>query len=373
MKVFHCDHCGHLLFFENTQCVRCGQLVAYLPDLAIVGSLESNNDQAGDHPGTWRSPLAAAGGRAYRLCRNYTLEQVCNWAIPDGDPNPLCLSCRLTRVIPDLWTSDRRQAWYRLEIAKRRLVFTLLRLALPIISRDDDPEHGLAFEFKADEPNGAAVLTGHAGGLITINIAEADDAERERRRRSLHEPFRTLAGHFRHESGHYYWDRLIADRSAFDGFRGVFGDERSDYGNALGDYYAQGPRADWQEHFISAYASAHPLEDWAETWAHYLHMVDTVETTAACGVSLQPRRSDEPSLGRVSPLVMAPDAPFDQLIDSWFPVTYLLNNLNRGMGLADAYPFVWSAPAIDKLRYVHDTVRGVRSTKGRELGALRRP
>ena len=219
MKVFHCDHCGHLLFFENTQCVRCGQLVAYLPDLAIVGSLESNNDQAGDHPGTWRSPLAAAGGRAYRLCRNYTLEQVCNWAIPDGDPNPLCLSCRLTRVIPDLWTSDRRQAWYRLEVAKRRLVFTLLRLALPIISRDDDPEHGLAFEFKADEPNGAAVLTGHAGGLITINIAEADDAERERRRRSLHEPFRTLAGHFRHESGHYYWDRLIADRSAFDGFR----------------------------------------------------------------------------------------------------------------------------------------------------------
>jgi hypothetical protein len=373
MKVFHCDHCGHLLFFENTQCVRCGQLVAYLPDLAIVGSLDSNNDHAGDYPGTWRSPLAAAAGRSYRLCRNYALEQVCNWAIPDGDPNPLCLSCRLTRVIPDLWTSERRQAWYRLEIAKRRLVFTLLRLRLPIISRDDDPEHGLAFEFKADEPSGDAVLTGHAGGLITINIAEADDVERERRRTSLHEPFRTLAGHFRHESGHYYWDRLIADRGALDGFRQAFGDERWDYGNALSSYYAQGPRADWQEQFISAYASAHPLEDWAETWAHYLHMVDTVETTAACGVSLQPRRSDEPSLSRVSPFVVSPDAPFEQLIDSWFPVTYLLNNLNRGMGLADAYPFVWSAPAIDKLRYVHEIVRGVRGTHVPVSGAQRRP
>ena len=368
MKVFHCDHCGHLLFFENTQCVRCGQLVAYLPDLAIVGSLEpnpgsnpgSNNDQTNDQAGTWRSPLEAAAGRSYRLCRNYAIEQVCNWAIPGDDPNPLCLSCRLTHVIPELSTSERRQAWYRLEVAKRRLVFTILRLRLPITSRDDDPERGLAFEFKADEPNGAAVLTGHAGGLITINIAEADDAERERRRTSLHEPFRTLAGHFRHESGHFYWDRLIADRGACDRFRQVFGDDRTDYRNALNDYYAQGPRPDWQEHFISAYASAHPLEDWAETWAHYLHMVDTVETTAACGVSLQPRRSDEPSLSRVSSVVST-DAPFDQLIDSWFPVTYLLNNLNRGMGLADAYPFVWSAPAIDKLRYVHEIVRAVRS------------
>ena len=183
-------------------------------------------------------------------------------------------------------TSDHRQAWYRLEVAKRRLVFTLLRLRLPIVSRDDDPEGGLAFEFKADEPNGAAVLTGHADGLITINIAEADDAERERRRTSLHEPFRTLAGHFRHESGHYYWDRLIADRGDSTDSGGHSATSGPDYGAALKTYYAQGPRADWQDGFISAYASAHPLEDWAETWAHYLHMVDTVETAAACGVSL---------------------------------------------------------------------------------------
>jgi hypothetical protein len=361
MRVFHCDHCGHLLFFENTQCVRCGQLVAYLPDLAIVGSLDPSSDQADDQPGTWRSPLEAAAESSYRLCRNYAGEQVCNWAIPAGDPHPLCVSCRLTRVIPDLATGDYRQAWYRLEVAKRRLVFTLLRLGLPIVSRDEDPERGLAFEFKADNPDGTPVLTGHATGLITINVAEADDAERERRRTSLHEPFRTLAGHFRHESGHYYWDRLIGGRDGLEDFRRAFGDERSDYGAALNNYYAQGPVADWRDRFISAYASAHPLEDWAETWSHYLHMVDTLETAAACGVSLQPRRSDEPSLSRVSPFVVSPDAPFERLIDSWFPVTYLLNNLNRGLGLADAYPFIWSPAATDKLRFVHEVVRHARS------------
>ena len=163
MKVFHCDHCGHLLFFENTHCVRCGQLVAYLPDLATLGSLDPNNDETGDEAGTWRSPLEAARNSSYRLCRNYAVEQVCNWAIPGDDPHPLCISCRLTRVIPDLAAGDYRQAWYRLEVAKRRLIFTLLRLRLPIVSRDDDPAGGLAFEFKADGPNGDAVLTGTCG------------------------------------------------------------------------------------------------------------------------------------------------------------------------------------------------------------------
>ena len=356
MKVFHCDHCGHLLFFENTHCVRCRQLVAYLPDLAVVGSLDKDRDV----PGGWRSPLKAAAGRVYRLCRNYTEEQVCNWAVLPGDASPLCLSCRLTRVIPDLTTDDRRHAWYRLEVAKRRLLFTLLRLQLPVITLDEDATRGLAFEFKADREDGTPVLTGHASGVITVNVAEADDAERERRRISLHEPYRTLAGHLRHESGHYYWSRLIEDRRAVDGFRKAFGDERADYGAALSAYYASGPPADWQDRFISAYASAHPLEDWAETWAHYLHVVDTVETAAACGVSMRPRRADEPSLDRVPPSVAA-QGDFEQLIESWLAVTYVMNNLNRGLGLADAYPFVWSAPAVEKLRYVHGMVCGGRT------------
>jgi hypothetical protein len=355
MKVFHCDHCGHLLFFENSQCVKCGRLVAYLPDLALVGSLDRNEESLDDAIALWRSPLTADAGHIYRLCENYSKESVCNWAVEASDPHTLCVSCRLTHVIPDLTTGQHRPAWYRLEAAKRRLIFTLLRLRLPIVSRTDDPARGLAFEFKSD------ALTGHATGVITVNIAEADDAERERRRTSLHEPYRTLVGHFRHEIGHYYWDRLIAGREALERFRAAFGDEQPDYGEALKAYYANGPSADWPERYISAYASAHPLEDWAETWAHYLHMVDTLETAAACGISLQPRRDDEPSLKRVSAGVLSEDAPFDRLIDSWYPVTYVLNNLNRGMGMVDAYPFVWSAPAIEKLRFVHEIVSDPRN------------
>lgn len=348
MKIFHCDHCGHLLFFENTQCLRCEHTVAYLPDLAVVGSLEEVDG------GVWRSPMTHASPR-YRLCANYVNTQVCNWAVVGDDPEPLCVSCRLTRSIPDLTNDAHRVAWYRLEVAKRRLLFTVLSLGLPVVSRTEDPVQGLAFEFLADAPN-APVITGHASGVITVNLAEADDAERERRRGSLNEPFRTLAGHLRHESGHYYWDRLLSESNALQEFRETFGDERVDYSAALETYYAQGPPADWPSRFISAYASAHPLEDWAETWAHYLHMVDTLETAAACGFSLRPSRSDEPAFSALPPFVASAQLPFDRLIDSWYPLTYALNNLTRGLGMTDAYPFVLPPPAVDKLRFVHDLV-----------------
>ena len=363
MKVFHCDHCGQLVFFENTNCVSCGHTLAYLPDLGVVGSL----DPAAD--GTWHSPLPRAAGRRYRLCRRYVEDQVCNWAVaadgPDDDAAPCCISCRLTHVVHDTATDPGKLAWYRLEVAKRRLVFTLLSLGLPVLGREADPEAGLAFEFLADAEDGSAtVLTGHANGIITINVAEADDVERERRRHSVHEPYRTLLGHVRHESGHYYWDRLIRAGRSLAPFRARFGDERADYATALRDYYAAGAPSDWQQRFVSAYASAHPWEDWAETWAHYLHMVDTLETAAACGLSLRPRRPDEPAVEAI-PVETTPRAvvqasvDFASMLDSWFAVTYVLNNLNRGLGLPDGYPFVLPEPAIEKLRFVHDLVRGV--------------
>jgi hypothetical protein len=353
VKVFHCDHCRQLVFFENTECVSCAHRLAYLPDLGVVGSLEP----AGE--GTWRSPLARSGGNTYRLCRNYSEEQICNWTVRADDLQPLCVSCRLTRVIPDLGHPEGRLAWYRLEVAKRRLVFTLLSLGLPVLNRDEDPQCGLAFEFKADTPDReGAVLTGHREGVIIINVAEADDAERERRRKSVHEPYRTLLGHVRHESGHYYWDRLIGRGPHLEQFRSLFGDERRDYAEALHVHYETGGPADWQSQYVSAYASVHAWEDWAETWAHYLHMVDTLETAEACGLSLRPRRPDEPSLDNLPQAPASADVMFTALIDNWFAVTYLLNNLNRGLGLADAYPFVLSEPAIEKLQFVHDVVRG---------------
>ena len=173
----------------------------------------------------------------------------------------------------------------------------------------------------------------------------------------LHEPYRTLLGHFRHEVGHYYWDRLIKDSPRIDDFRVLFGDERQDYGQALQKHYDQGPRGDWQEQFVSAYASVHPWEDWAETWAHYLHMTDTLETASACGLTLRPRRDDEPTLKSPPPTLSDTRfTAFDRLIDAWFPLTYVLNNLNRGLGLPDGYPFVLSPPAVEKLKFVHETL-----------------
>ena len=353
MKVFHCDHCQQLIFFENIRCVNCDHALAYLPDVEDMAALESADD------GLWKTATAATDERTYRLCHNYSEANVCNWAVPAADPNPLCYSCRLTRVIPDLSRPENRGEWYSLEVAKRRLVYNLQGLGLPLANRIDDPERGLAFEFLADpvDPAAPRFLTGYDNGVITINVAEANPAEREKRRVSMREPYRTLLGHFRHEVGHYYWDRLIKDSAIVEGFREQFGDERPDYSAALAAHYQAGPPTDWQENFVSAYASSHPWEDWAETWAHYLHMVDTLETATACGVALRPRRSDEPVLRPTpAPFRGCRSESFDAMIERWFPLTYVLNNLNRGLGLLDGYPFVLSSPAIEKLRFVHDAI-----------------
>jgi hypothetical protein len=231
-----------------------------------------------------------------------------------------------------------------------------MQLSLPLNSRDKDPERGLAFEFKAAAP-GEEVLTGHANGVITINVAEADDVERERQKKAAHEPYRTIVGHMRHETGHYYWERLIGESAEIEPFRELFGDERKDYASALQTHYEQGPIANWQDHFVTGYASVHPWEDWAETWAHYLHMIDALETAAACGISLHPRRQDEPSMPKVPSTVPPGNMPFSSLLNHWFPLAYALNNLNRGLGLSDAYPFALSSTAIAKLQYVHDVIR----------------
>jgi hypothetical protein len=247
-----------------------------------------------------------------------------------------------------------REAWFRIEVAKRRLVYTLLDLGIPLSSKMDDPKHGLAFELLANvqTPGAGPVLTGHKDGVITINIAEADDSLRERTRTQMHEPYRTLLGHFRHEIGHYYWDRLIRDTAQLGPFRDIFGDEREDYAAALARYYQNGAPGNWPNRFVSAYASSHSWEDWAESWAHYLHMIDTLETAASCGLTVKPRRAGEPSL----PSIRNMSSPFQNLLQSWITVTYVLNNLNRGLGLNDAYPFVLSPPATEKREFIHEII-----------------
>ncbi|MEQ8786617.1 MAG: putative zinc-binding peptidase [Pirellulaceae bacterium] len=351
MKVFHCDHCGRLVFFENTHCLKCGRTLAYLPDDVAMASL----DPAGDD--RW-SANALGTNKMVRLCENYTNHNACNWAVPAADAERRCRSCRLTRVIPDLGVAGNQKAWSKIETAKRRLLYSLDRLGCWPRSKVEDAERGLAFEFLSDAPadDGGPVMTGHAQGLITLNIAEADDVERERRRVAMHEPYRTLLGHFRHEVGHYYWDLLLRENPRLEAFRRLFGDERQDYAKALERHYQQGASADWKERFVSAYAASHPWEDWAETWAHYLHMVDLLETASACGLSLKPEHPDEPSIDSPPETGAASGGAFNALIEDWFPLTYVLNNLNRGMGLPDAFPFVWNQPVVEKVRFIHDTV-----------------
>jgi hypothetical protein len=370
MKTFHCQYCGHPLFFENVQCLQCSSDVALLPDRLNMAAIEKLPDGDGQ---LWRP--RARGKKAsparYRLCHNHTTKNACNFAVPAGDPNPLCVACRLTRTLPDLSQPENLLRWQRLEAAKRRLFYTLAKLGLVAIAPPDGQADGPIFEFLADMP-GRPVMTGHAEGVITINVTEADDAERVRRRVEMHEPYRTLLGHFRHESGHYYWDRLIAEGGRVEDFRKVFGDEQQDYQQALQQHYARGGTLpDWQDEFVSEYATAHPWEDWAETWAHYLHMVDLLETAASYNMRLTVPGQDTEVEDVVNPLETGhPD--FDTLVEQWVPVTVLVNSLNRSLGQEDAYPFALSAGALEKLRYVHDVISETRSSTASK-GADSRP
>jgi hypothetical protein len=362
MKTFHCTHCQNLVFFENVRCLNCGHSLAFLPDLGIMGALSERPD------GLWRAELDSSGSRGYRLCANYDRVSVCNWVVAADDSNDFCLSCRLNRIIPDLSSERNRIAWFRLEVAKRRMLYTLLGLDLPVGPKNGSGQLGLAFEFLEDSKHGdeKRVLTGHDNGLITINIAEADDVHREQERTLQKEPYRTLLGHFRHEIGHYFWDILIAGSSRLDAFRVLFGDERADYQQALERHYADGPPARWEHNFISAYATMHPWEDWAESWAHYLHMVDALETAGSAGLALRPKRRDEPSMQPPADPLDPHHRDFEAMIDSWLSLTYVLNNLSRGLGLPDSYPFVLSAHAIDKLRFIHSTLDEYRRGKNGE-------
>ncbi len=324
-------------------------MLGYQPAQRVVSSFEP----AGE--GTWRSLNKNDAGRLYKQCSNYVNHQVCNWMLDADDPNELCASCQLTVVIPTLSTDKNHLFWQRLESAKRRLLYSLYSLHLTPVSKEEDEEAGLAFQFLEDGPgDDEKVMTGHDNGLITLNIAEADPAQRERTREQMHEHYRTLLGHFRHESGHYYFDRLIADSEWIDGYRELFGDERQDYSESLKKHYENGAPADWEQHFISTYASSHPWEDWAETWAHYLHMIDTLETAHACGLSLKPRKKEEPEMVITAPPLKIDS--FDEIVSDWFALTYVLNSLNRSVGTPDSYPFKLPTPVQEKLHFIHKVV-----------------
>jgi hypothetical protein len=358
VKTFHCDKCGNLVFFENVKCVQCGHLLGFLPVAGELAALESADGK------TWRPMAPALKNQLYRQCQNGAQHEVCNWMVVTVDTNPFCESCRLNEMIPDLAVAGNLERWHKLEAAKRRLIYTLMHLGLPLDAVPAENRPALRFKFVGNTAGGPPVLTGHFNGLITVNIAEADDVERERRRVSFHEPYRALLGHLRHEVAHYYWDRLVANSQWLARFREIFGDETTDYTAALKRHHQQGPPPDWQSSFVSAYATTHPWEDWAETGAHYLHIVDMVETAGSFGLSLQPSHSAAKFMTADLKNVDDHNRDFDVVLANWFPLTHALNSLNRGMGLADIYPFVLSAPAIAKLKFVHEVVCGSRIATG---------
>ena len=346
MKLFVCQACGQVLYFENVRCEHCGHGLGYLPDRGTVSALEPLAD------GSFKA--LAAPEKPYKFCTNYQYG-VCNWMLPANNADGYCAACRHNHLIPDLTAPGNNLFWARIEAAKHRLFYSLLKLGLPLENRQDDPEHGLAFDFLADPPqaHAQAVMTGHDNGLITLALKEADDAMREKLRGEMGEPYRTLLGHLRHESGHYFWDRLIGgDQKKRAQFRACFGDERADYAAALARHYSEGAPAGWQNEFVSAYATAHPWEDFAETWAHYLHIVDTPETARAFGIKVSPRAAR----GELSAVVDfdSHDAEsMTQLIDAWLPIAFAVNSLNRSMGQPDLYPFVLAPRTIEKLAFVH--------------------
>ena len=300
----------------------------------------------------WPSPAAGTGSAP-------TLSTTtCNWLIEAHSADRFCTACRHNRTIPDLSNPENLARLRKIEWAKHRLFYTLLKLRLPLVTRGEDPD-GLAFDFLApDAPShgpATPVMTGHANGLITINLAEADDVERERQRAEMGEPYRALLGHFRHEIAHYFWDRLIANSLWIGEFRKIFGDEREDYAAALQRHYVKGPPADWPERYVSAYAGAHPWEDFAETWAHYFHMVDTLETARAFGLSVHPKVSKGAELATT--IDFDPhNASIERIIEAWLPLTFAVNSINRSMGVPDLYPFILSPAVILKLTFIHERI-----------------
>jgi hypothetical protein len=370
LKRYHCQ-CGNPVFFRNSTCLVCATPLGYDTALGLLIPLAT-----GERPGEWERHEAAAqtpsaqgtAATHYRRCANLQTPAACNWLIDAALPSTqvFCQACSLNRTIPDLADAAHPENgvyWGRVELAKRRMLAGLLGLGLPIVSKFDDAVNGLAFDLVNNQAGAKPILTGHDNGLITLNLQEADDAIRESIRSAMREPYRTLLGHFRHETGHYFWDRLVKNSTWLDPFRQLFGDESQDYAASLQKNYSSGPPKDWWLNYVSSYASTHPWEDWAETWAHYLHMCDTLDTAASYGLTVNAQ------LLEFTPFTLAAlydpqhetAAAFLSFLNEWTGLTVLMNEMSRSMGQADFYPFVLPNPVVAKLHFVHLVIEQAKS------------
>ncbi|MEH3106592.1 MAG: putative zinc-binding metallopeptidase [Sphingomonas fennica] len=354
MAPFPCPNCARLLHFEARVCPACTFTLGYDPGQDAFLFL-------GDNATTWRD--AAGTAHDVVVCANNNEFAICNWLVPTADDTPFCRACRHNRTIPDL-TADVSvpERWGKIEAAKRRLFHTLLKLNLPLETVAEaqaaGAPQGLAFDFlydpSAEQTGQQKVFTGHESGLVTLNLIEADDVERERIRRSLGEPYRTLVGHMRHEVGHHYWSRLIENTDEVHAFRALFGDERISYDEAKNQHYGGGEGGGWTTDFVSSYATMHPWEDWAETFAHYLHIVDALATIGGFGMRMTnwPGEDVQPEVD-FNPYT----APSAQLVAEWQPFSFAQNSINRSMGQPDLYPFHLSPTIAAKMDYIEKLMK----------------
>lgn len=331
MRDFNCPNCGQRLAFENSVCLGCGSALGFsLDDMALLVIAPPDGTGDSDHAG-------AVASTDYQLCANLHLAQ-CNWLVRIEPVRQLCPSCALTRTRPNDNDTKALAAFAVAEQAKRRLIAELTELGLST--------EGLAFDLLSSEQQ--QVFTGHQNGVITLDLAEGDDVHREQLRIAMAEPYRTLLGHFRHEIGHYYFYRLVEPSpDALARFTELFGDPDADYQAALDRHYRDGAPAGWEEQYVSSYATMHPAEDWAETFAHYLHIRDALDTAAAFGFA--------PAGATFERRVLGPSG-FDTLIELWLPLAWALNMVNRSMGKEDLYPFVLPAAVLEKMRFIHTAV-----------------
>ena len=366
LKRYRCQ-CGNAVFFRNSVCLFCKSALGFDGVLGLLIPITLSSDNFDSN--VWEllgqsESTAGASGKHYRRCANLHTPAACNWLLDALEPATkiYCLACSLNRTIPDLTDSahpENNVYWGRVELAKRRMLAGLMGLGLTITSKADDPIYGLAFDLVNTQIGASPVLTGHDNGLITLNLQEADDAFRESVRTAMGEPYRTLLGHFRHETGHYFWDVLIKNSVWLDKFRQLFGNESQDYACSLQNNYAVGPPRDWFLSHVSSYASSHPWEDWAETWAHYLHMCDTCDTATSLGLAMNSQ------LLEFTPFTL--DALYDTqdetaisfltFINEWAGLTVLLNEMNRTMGQSDFYPFALPDAVVTKLHFIHLVVQ----------------
>lgn len=370
MKTYVCV-CKQPVFFNNSLCIACGRAVGFDPlsremhalDAAEGGLVQEALAEVTHRRFFSRRPARALPRVKYRFCANLN-SCACNWLVPaDSAEGALCMSCETTRVIPDLSLPGNSERWVKLESAKRRLLYTLLDLNLWGPGASLAPQFPLVFEFLQSVPGQPAVLTGHASGVITLNVQEADDDFREKTRLEMREPYRSILGHFRHESGHYFWELLIQGSPWHEEFRQLFGDESVDYTAALQQNYADGPPVGWDQTHISSYAASHPWEDWAETWAHWLHMCDTLETaeSAQCQSNLALPKMEAETLCLPGQKPTPEMENFCDQISRWVALTTLVNELTRSMGQPDAYPFVCSGEVLKKLFFIERVLTDLQS------------